>query len=157
MPIDFTIPTYHGDTASSRPDVLRLKDAAQTEIDATRQAPEALVLPLSPGNLPDGVAQTCYARMPRAGVVQSVHFVAATNATGDGTVTGTCAGGGNSLLSAATDLKAGIDDTLKAGALTATAAHLTLAAGALVKAAVAPAGTSGAGLGLTCIVTFVPA
>ena len=147
---------YNGGTAPSKPETMILRDAAVIDIEAVRKAPQTIALTLAPEALLDGEVHSAFAKMPVAGTVTAAEFVAVSNATGDGTVGGTLVGGGNSLLAANVDLKTGIDGTLKAGTLTATVAHRTLAAGALVKASMAAAGTSGGAAGLTCIITFIP-
>lgn len=159
--IVFDIPTYHGDTPGSKPDALKLRDAAQAALDEVRTAPKKLVFSLAPSGLVDGDAHAAFAVMPEAGTVTAVQFIADNVATGDSTVGGTAAGsvtseGANSLLAANVDLKDGINGQLKAGTLTATVANRTLAAGSVVAAGVAVAGTSGAALGLTCIITYTP-
>lgn len=143
----------HRRTQKLEADVIDL----DTGVDAARQAPRTLSLALAPDGITSASSMVGFGKMPVPGTVISVEFVAANVATGDGAVGGTLLGAGNSLLAADVDLKAGIADTLKAGTLTATVAHLTLEAGDLLKAAAVAAGTQGDADGLTCIVTFIPA
>lgn len=145
-------------TNTTKPAAVALKEAVQTALDAdvlaTRQAARAVELSFANASW-TGDNRYAFGRMPVAGTVVSIHWVAKTNASAAGTVVGSINGGANALQSANIDLKTGINDTLKAASLTATAAHLTLAAGALL-AATATGSTVTGGAGLTCIVTYTP-
>jgi hypothetical protein len=151
--------------ANQKASTVLLKEAVQSALDTdiaaatlaatnARRAGRTININL-PNDAWTGDARTGYAVMPVAGTVTRVEFVALNNASAAGAVTATVTGGANALLASAIDLKTGINDTLKAGTLTATPAHLTLAAGALIKVAAA-GGTVTGGAGLTCIVTLTP-
>jgi hypothetical protein len=145
--------------ANQKASTVLLKEAVQlaldTDIAATRQAARSIDITLSNESW-TGNARYGFARMPVAGTVTSIHFVAHDNASAAGTVTGAVLGAANALLASDVDLKTGINGTLKAGTLTATVANRTLAAGALVKVTAAGTTVTG-GAGLTCVVTFTPA
>jgi hypothetical protein len=145
-------------TATTKPSTVALKEAVQsaldTDIAATRQAARAVELSFS-NDAWTGNARYAFGRMPVAGTVTSIHWVAKDNASAAGTVVGSINGGANALQAANLDLKTGINDTLKAATLTATTAHRTLAAGALLAATAAGTTVTG-GAGLTCIVTYTP-
>ena len=144
--------------ANQKASTVALKEAVQTALDtdiaATRQVAREISINLSNDSW-TGNARYGYARFPVAGTVTAIHFVAHSNASAAGTVEGSLTGAGNALLASAVDLKTGINDTLKAGTLTATVTHRTLAAGALVKVTAAGTTVTG-GAGLTCVVTFTP-
>ena len=157
--INFSKRDWHGsDTAPNAPDTIRLRDATQTALDAditaTRQVTRSIDIGLSNESW-TGNARYGFARMPVAGTVASIRFVAHDNASAAGAVAGAVTGAGNALLASAVDLKTGINDTLKAGTLTATPAHLVLAAGALIKVAATGTTVTG-GAGLTCVITYIP-
>ena len=145
-------------SSTTKPSTVALKEAVQTALDAdilaTRQAARAVELSFA-NDAWTGDNRYAFARMPVAGTVTSIHWVAKTNASAAGTVVGSITGASNALQSANIDLKTGINDTLKAASLTATTANLTLAAGALL-AATATGATVTGGAGLTCIVTYTP-
>jgi hypothetical protein len=145
--------------ANQKASTVLLKEAVQlaldTDIAATRQTARAIDINVANDSW-TGNARYGFARMPVAGTVTSIHFVAHDNASAAGTVTGAVLGAANALLASDVDLKTGINGTLKAGTLTATVAHRTLAAGALVKVTAAGTTVTG-GAGLTCVVTFTPA
>jgi hypothetical protein len=157
--INFSKRDWHGtDTAPNAPDTIRLRDATQTALDtdiaATRQAARAIDINVCNESW-TGDARYGFARMPVAGTVTSIHFVAHNNASAAGTVTGAVLGAANALLASDVDLKTGINGTLKAGTLTATVGNRTLAAGALVKVTAAGTTVTG-GAGLTCVITYIP-
>ena len=151
--------------ANQKASTVLLKEAVQSALDTdiaaatlaatnARRAGRTLNIPLA--NDPwTGDARYGYAVLPVAGTVTRIEFVALNNASAVGAVSGAVTGGANSLLASSVDLKSGINDTLKAGTLTATPAHLTMAAGTLIKVA-ATGGTVTGGAGLTCIVTMTP-
>lgn len=152
-------------SATTKPACVALKEAVQTALDTdiaaatlvgtnARTASRTLNIPLA-NDAWTGDARYGYARVPVAGAVTRIDFVAVSNASAAGAVSGAVTGAGNSLLASSVDLKSGINDTLKSGTLTATTAHLTLAAGSLIKVAATGATVTG-GAGLTCIVTFAP-
>lgn len=145
-------------TANTKCSTVALKEAVQVALDAdiaaTRQAARAVELSFSNDDW-TGDARYAFGRMPVAGTVVSIHWVAKTNSSAAGTVVGSINGGANALQSANIDLKTGTNDTLKAASLTATTANRTLAAGALLAATAAGATVTG-GAGLACIVTYTP-
>jgi hypothetical protein len=145
-------------TANTKPSTVALKEAVQVALDAdiaaTRQAARSIELSLS-NNAWTGDARYAFGRMPVAGTVTSIHWVAKTNSSAAGTVLGSLVGALNNLQNADLDLKTGINDTLKAATLTTSTANLTLAAGALLAATAAGTTVTG-GAGLTCIVTYTP-
>jgi hypothetical protein len=152
-------------SATTKPSTVALKEAVQSALDTdiaaatlvgtqARQASRTLNIQL-PNDAWTGDARYGFARAPVAGTVTRIEFVAHSNASAAGAVSGAVTGGANNLLASSVDLKTGINDTLKAATLTATTAHLTLAAGALIKVA-ATGGTVTGGAGLTCIITYAP-
>jgi hypothetical protein len=149
----------HNPPANQKASTVLLKEAVQlaldTDIAATRQAARAIDIQLSNDSWTSN-ARYGFARMPVAGTVTSIHWVAKTNSSAAGTVLGSLVGALNNLQNADLDLKTGINDTLKAATLTTSTANLTLAAGALLAATAAGTTVTG-GAGLTCVVTFTPA
>jgi hypothetical protein len=145
--------------ANQKASTVLLKEAVQaaldTDITATRQVTRSIDIGLSNESW-TGNARYGFARMPVAGTVASIRFVAHDNASAAGAVAGAVTGAGNALLASSVDLKTGINDTLKAGTLTATPAHLVLAAGSLIKVAATGTTVTG-GAGLTCVITYIPA
>lgn len=145
-------------SATTKPSTVALKEAVQsaldTDIAATRRASRSVELSFA-NDAWTGNARYAFARMPVAGTVASIHWVAKNNASAAGAVSGSLVGALNSLQQADVDLKTGINDTLKAATLTASTANLTLAAGALLAATAAGTTVTG-GAGLTCIVTYTP-
>ena len=152
-------------SATTKPACVALKEAVQTALDTdiaaatlvgtqARTAGRNIPIALS-NNAWTGDARYGFAVMPVAGTVTRIEFIANDNASAAGAVSGAVTGGANSLLASSVDLKTGINDTLKAATLTATTAHLTLAAGARIKVAATGTTVTG-GAGLTCIVTLTP-
>ncbi len=127
--IDFDITEFRGaEDAADEPYELKLKRATEAALTTVGRIVVPLVFSIDLSN----THQYAFGKVPRAGTVVSTEWVANANAVSVGAVGGTVSGGGNALQSAATDLKSGIANTLKAGALTATAAHLALEAGDLL-------------------------
>ncbi len=132
------------------------KRFTQEKIDTVKKDTFTLAMQIPVDNQHEWhfLAQNGFGRMPKRGIISSIHWVAESNCTSSGPVTGMVFADGIQLQQSLVDLKDGISGTLKSAPLTNNTSHLTVSEGALIHGLVTNNNTTTFGHSLSCIVTY---